>query len=90
MEQLNLLGLALVALLAFLAAGEQRAGAIQKMPRPLAHLDGENGVVGSDLLESLAATDRLHGDTGLELRTVGSALAHWWEPRSGAAPRLRG
>jgi hypothetical protein len=40
-------------------------------------------VVGSDLLDRLAANDRLHGDSGLELRAVGSALAYWWEPLLG-------
>jgi len=53
-------------------------------------LDRVDGEVSGDLLDRLAATDRLHGDTGLELKAVGSALAHWWEPRSGAVPRLRG
>jgi len=47
-------------------------------------------VICGDLLDRLAATDRLHGDPGLELVTVGAALAHWWEPLSGAEPRLRG
>jgi len=47
-------------------------------------------VVGGDLLDRLAATDRLHGDPGLELGAVGAALTHWWGPRSGAVPRLRG
>jgi len=47
-------------------------------------------VVSGDLLDRLAATDRLHGDPGLELGAVGAALAHRWEPRSGAVPRLRG
>ena len=47
-------------------------------------------MVGGDLLDRLAATDRLHGDPGLELGTVGAALAHRWEPRSGAIPGLRG
>ena len=41
-------------------------------------------------LDRLATTDRLHGDSRFELGTVGAALAHWWEPRSGAVPRLRG
>jgi len=49
-----------------------------------------DGVVGGDLLDRLAATDRFHGDPGLELGTVGAALAHRWEPLSGAVPRLRG
>ncbi len=30
-----------------------------------------------------------HGDSGLELGAVGAALTPWWEPRSGAVPRLR-
>jgi hypothetical protein len=41
-------------------------------------------------LDRLAATDRLHGDSDLELGAMGAALPHWWEPRSGAVPRLRG
>ena len=45
--------------------------------------------VSGDLLDCLAATDRLHGDPGLELEAVGAALAHWWEPRSVAVPFLR-
>ena len=57
-----------------------------------------DGVVSSDLLDRLAANDRLHGDPGLELGTVGAALAQFlrrrlrlrWEPLSGAVPRLRG
>ena len=56
----------------------------------LAHLDRVDGVVSGDLLDRLAATDRLHGDSGLELGTVGAALTHWREPQSGAVPRLRG
>jgi hypothetical protein len=47
-------------------------------------------MVGSDLLDCLAATDRLHGDPGLELGTVGAALAHGGSPLSGVVPRLRG
>lgn len=49
-------------------------------------------MVGGDLLNRLATTDRLHGDLGFELRTVGAALAQLlrrrlhrrWEPLSGA------
>ena len=48
-----------------------------------------DGVVSGDLLDRLAATDRLHGDPGLELGTVGTALAHRWEPRSGRSPPQR-
>ena len=50
---------------------------------PLARLDRVNGVIGGDLLDRLAATDRLHGEPGLELGTVGKALAHEWEPPFG-------
>ena len=49
-----------------------------------------NGVISSDLLDRLAATDRLHGDPGLEFGAVSAAFAHRWEPLSGAVPRLRG
>ena len=44
--------------------------------QPLADLERVDGVVGGDLLDRLSATDRLHGDHGLELGTVGAALAH--------------
>ena len=55
---------------------------------PLAHLDRVNDVVGVDLLQSLTATDRLHGDPSVERRNVGSAFANRWEPlvRGGAPP----
>ena len=78
LEQLSLLGLTLLLVLALLAAGEQLAGAIQQLPLPLTDLDGVDGVIGGDLLDRLAATDRLHGDLGLELGAMGAALAHWW------------
>ena len=55
-----------------------------------AALRNPDGMVGGDLLDRLAATDRLYGDPGLELGTVGAALAYLWEPLSGAVPRLRG
>ncbi len=89
LEQLGLLGLAFLLALAVLAPGKQFTGAIQELPLPLAHLDRVNGVVGSDLLGRLAATDRLHGDSGLELGAVGAALAHRWGPRSGGTPPQR-
>ena len=56
---------------------------------PLALLDRVDGMVGGDLLQRLTATDRLHRDSGLELGTVGAALAHRWEPpfRGGAPPQ---
>ena len=89
LEQLGLLGLALLFVLALLAPGEQLAGAIEQLALPLAHLDQVNRVIGGDLLDRLAATDRLHGDLGLELGTVNAALAHRWEPlfRGGAPPQ---
>ena len=45
-------------------------------------------MVGVDLLQSLTATDRLHGDPGVELGAMGAAFAHGWEPpfRGGAPP----
>jgi len=57
---------------------------------PLADLDRVDGVIGGNLLDRLAATDRLYGDPGLEVQAVGAALAHWWELLSGAVPRHRG
>jgi len=90
LEQLGFSDLALARVLAVFASCEELAGAIEELPLPLAHLDRVDGVIGGDLLDRLAATDRLHGDSGLEFDTVGSALAHCWEPRSGVIPRLRG
>jgi hypothetical protein len=87
LEQLFLLGLALLLVLALLALGEQFAGVIEQLPLPLTHLDG---VIGGNPLDRLAATDRLHGDPGLELGAMGAALTHRWEPLSGAVPHLRG
>jgi hypothetical protein len=57
-----------------------------------------HGMVGGDLLDRLAATDRLHGDSGLELGTVvrrllnsfGEDCAYGGSPHSWAVPRLRG
>ena len=45
-------------------------------------------MVSGDLLDALAAPDRLHGDSGLEFGTVDAALAHEWKPhfRGGAPP----
>ena len=87
--------------------GEQLAGARQQLPLPLAHLDrvAPRGALHpafrwrgqQRFLDRLAATDRLHGDPGLELGTVGAALAQFlrrrlrlrWEPpfRGGAPPQ---
>ena len=49
-----------------------------------------DSVIGVDLLDRLAATDRIHATLGLEVGAVSWALAHRWEPVSGAVPRLRG
>jgi hypothetical protein len=49
-----------------------------------------NGVAGRDLLDRLAATDRLHANPGLELGAVSTAVAHRWEPPSrGSTPPQR-
>ncbi len=90
LEKLSLLGLNLPFVLALPAPCEQLVGTIQQLPLPLAHLDGVNGVISSDLLDRFATTDRFHGDLGLELGAVGAALAHRWEPRSGSVPRHKG
>jgi hypothetical protein len=86
LEQLSLLGLALAAVLALLATGEQLTGAIQELPLQLAHLDGMDGVISGDLLDRLATTDRLHGDSGFEFGTVGAALALGGSPDQGRCP----
>lgn len=90
LEQLSLFSLSLVFGLGLLAPAEQLAGPVEQLSLSLSHLDQVNGVIGSDLLNCLAATDRLHGDSRLELGAVGVAFVHWWEPLSGAVPRLRG
>jgi len=82
--------LPLLFVLGLLAPGEQLTGAVQQLALPLAHLDRVNGVVSGDLLDRLAAADRLHGDPGLELGTVGAALINRSEPLSGELPSFRG
>jgi len=82
--------LSVLLVLALVGTGEQLTGTIQELPLPLAHMDRVDSVVGGDLMDRLPATDRFHGDPGLELRAMDAALAHWWEPLSGAVPRLRG
>jgi hypothetical protein len=42
-----------------------------------------------DLLDRLVSNYRLHCNLGIEFMAVGSAATHWWEPLSGAVPRLR-
>ena len=89
LEQFRLLGLALAFGFRLLSTREQLAGTLQQLLLPLAHLDRVNAVISGDLLDRLGATNRLHGDLDLELGAVGAAVAHWWEPLSGAVPRLR-
>lgn len=88
LEQLSLLAMAFVLGLGLLAPGEQVAGALQQLLLPLAHLNRVHRMVGGNLLERLATTDRLHGDLGLELGAMSAAFAHLWEPplRGGAPP----
>lgn len=45
--------------------------------------------LGGNLLNRLSATDRLHGDSVLELGTVGGGLAYSWQIRfrGGATPQ---
>ena len=88
-EQLGFFDLALARVVAVFVSCEELAGAIVELPLPLAHLYRVDGVIGGDLLDRPAATDRLHGDSGLEFGTMGPSLAHCWEPRSGAVPRIR-
>ena len=90
LKQLCLFGLAFFLVLALAAPCEQLTGTIQKLTLPLTDLNRVDGMISGDLLDRLAATDRLHGDSGLKFGAVDAALAHWWEPRSGAVPRLKG
>lgn len=71
---------ALLLVLALLASRQQLTGTVQQLLLPLTHLNRVDGVIGGDLLDRLATTDRLHGDSGLEFGTVGAALAHEWDP----------
>jgi hypothetical protein len=70
----------LVLVLAFLPPGEKLAGIIEQLPLPRAVLD------------CLAATDRLHGDPGLELGPVSAALAQFLRRRLclRREPRIKG
>jgi len=68
---------------------EQLTGAIQELALPSAHVDRVDAVVSGEVSDRLAATCRIHGDSGLELRAVAAALAHWWEPLSVAVLHLR-
>jgi len=62
--------------LALDCSGEQLTCTIQELPLPLAQLDRVDGMVSVDLLDRRPATDRLHGGSGLEFGTAGTALAH--------------
>ena len=47
-------------------------------------------MVGGNLLKSLPAADRFHGDLGFELWAMGSSVAHRWEALGwGGAPPQR-
>jgi hypothetical protein len=71
------------------AGASSGGGTLSRLLLPLAHLDGVYRMINSDLLERLAATDRLHGDLGLELGAMGAVLAYRWEPpfKGGAPPQ---
>ena len=63
--------------------------ALQQLLLTLAQLHQALRAVDGDRLERLAVSDRLHGDTGLELGAVGAADPHRWEPHSGAVQGIR-
>ena len=100
LEQFLLLGLALGFGFRLLSTREELAGTLKQLLLPLARLNRSHrevrrieqihAVISGDLLDRLAATNRRHGDLGLELGAVGATLAHWWKPLSGAVPHLRG
>jgi hypothetical protein len=48
--------------------------------------DRVDGVIRGDLLDRLVATDRLHGDPGLELGAVGKPLLIGGSPFQGRYP----
>jgi|688.fasta_scaffold92406_5 hypothetical protein len=97
LEQLSLLGLALL-LLIRLALGEQLAGGVQKLPLLLAHLDRVDCVIGDKFLDRPSITNRLHGGPGHVFGTVRAAFAQFlrrrlrqfWEHLSAAATHIRG
>lgn len=76
MEEPSFLGLAHLLVLALFSSRKHLTGSIQQLILPLNHLDWLDRVIDVDLLDRLAATARLHGDSGLELRTVDAVLAH--------------
>lgn len=60
------------------------------LPHPLAQLDQALRAVFGDLLERLSATDRLHGDLGLETRCwLGRRLLMGGSPFQGRCPALQ-
>jgi len=77
-------GFSLDRVLALLAPADQLSGRVQELPLPIASLTRVDGEVSSNLLARLVAIDYLHSESGLELGAMGAALAHWWEPLSGA------
>ena len=90
MEQFSFLGLAFLLVLAFLASRQHLTGTIQQLLLPLIHLNRVDDVIGDDLLDRLAATDRLHDDSGLAFGTMAAACSWVGATISGALPRLRG
>ena len=59
---------------------DKLTGSIQLLLLTLIYLNRVDGVISGDLLDRLAPTDRLYGDSGLEFGTMGATLAHEWEP----------
>lgn len=72
--------LARLFVLALLPWRKQLTATIQQRLLPLTHLNRVNDVIDGDLLDRLADTDRLDGDSGLELGTVDAARALESEP----------
>ena len=82
-------GLALLLLLALFASRKHLPGTIQQMLLPLTHLSRVDGLIGGDLLDRVAAIDRLRSDSGFEFGAMGAALAHEWGPhlKGGTPPQ---
>ena len=85
----QLLGVHLLLLLALFASRKQITGTIQQLLLPLIHLNRVDGMIGGDLLDRLAATVLLHGDSGLEFGTMHAALLMNGSPhfRRGTSPQ---
>jgi hypothetical protein len=72
--------------LALFAPGEQLTCTVQHLSLSLAYLDRLDRVISRDLLDRLAATDRLHGYSGLEFGTVVRRLIIGGSPDQGRYP----